>query len=139
MDQEIKEKMFKKAKEAQKNAYVPYSEFPLGAAVLTEDGSIYTGVNIENASFSLTNCAERSAIFTAVSQGERKIKALLIVSSTKNPVPPCGACRQVIQEFTDGDIEVVMMTAEGKELTMTSTELLPGAFSNNDLVKTNEL
>ncbi|MGM0498682.1 MAG: cytidine deaminase [Bacillota bacterium] len=139
MDQEIKEKMFKKAKEAQKNAYVPYSEFPLGAAVLTEDGSIYTGVNIENASFSLTNCAERSAIFTAVSQGERKIKALLIVSSTKNPVPPCGACRQVIQEFADGDIEVVMMTAEGKELTMTSTELLPGAFSNNDLVKNNEL
>jgi len=139
MDQKIKEKMFKKAKEAQKNAYVPYSEFPLGAAVLTEDGSIYTGVNIENASFGLTNCAERSAIFTAVSQGERKIEALLIVSSTKNPVPPCGSCRQVIQEFADGDIEIVMMTAEGKELTMTSTELLPGAFSNNDLVKNNEL
>jgi cytidine deaminase len=139
MDQEIKEKMFKKAKEAQKNAYVPYSEFPLGAAVLTEDGSIYTGVNIENASFSLTNCAERSAIFTAVSQGKRKIKALLIVSSTKNPVPPCGACRQVIQEFADGDIEVVMMTADGKGLTMTSSELLPGAFSNNDLVKSNGL
>ena len=139
MDQKIKEKMFKKAKEAQKNAYVPYSEFPLGAAVLTKDGSIYTGVNIENASFSLTNCAERSAIFTAVSQGERKIEALLIVSSTKNPVPPCGSCRQVIQEFADGDIEIVMMTAEGKELTMTSTELLPGAFSNNDLVKNNEL
>lgn len=139
MDQEIKEKMFKKAKEAQKNAYVPYSEFPLGAAVLTEDGSIYTGVNIENASFSLTNCAERSAIFTAVSQGKRKIEALLIVSSTKNPVPPCGACRQVIQEFADGDIEIVMMTTDGKELTMTSTELLPGAFSNNDLVKNNEL
>jgi len=139
MDQEIKEKMFKKAKEAQKNAYVPYSGFPLGAAVLTEDGSIYTGVNIENASFSLTNCAERSAIFTAVSKGERRIEALLIVSSTKNPVPPCGACRQVIQEFADGDIEVVMMTAEGKELTMTNAELLPGAFSNNDLVKKNEL
>ena len=139
MKKEIKEKMFKKALKAQKNAYVPYSDFPLGAAVLTEDGSIYTGVNIENASFSLTNCAERSAIFTAVSQGERKIEALLIVSSTKNPVPPCGSCRQVIQEFADGDIEIVMMTAEGKELTMTSTELLPGAFSNNDLVKNNEL
>jgi cytidine deaminase len=139
MDQEIKEKMFKKAKEAQKNAYVPYSEFPLGAAVLTEDGSIYTGVNIENASFSLTNCAERSAIFTAVSKGKRKIKALLLVSSTKKPVPPCGACRQVIQEFADGEIEIIMMTEEGKELTMTSTELLPGAFSKNDMVKNNEL
>ena len=139
MDQEIKEKMFKKAREIQKNAYVPYSEFPLGAAVLTEDGSIYTGVNIENASFSLTNCAERSAIFTAVSKGKRKIKALLIVSSTKNPVPPCGACRQVIQEFADGEIEIIMMTEEGKEITMTSTELLPGAFSKNDMVKNNEL
>ena len=139
MDQEIKEKMFKKAKEAQKNAYVPYSEFPLGAAVLTEDGSIYTGVNIENASFSLTNCAERSAIFTAVSKGKRKIKALLLVSSTKNPVPPCGACRQVIQEFADGEIEIIMMTEDGKEVTMTSTELLPGAFSKNDMVKNNEL
>lgn len=139
IDQEIKEKMFKKAKKAQKNAYVPYSEFPLGAAVLTEDGSIYTGVNIENASFSLTNCAERSAIFTAVSQGKKKIEALLIVSSTENPVPPCGACRQVIQEFADGDIEVVMMTEDGKEQTMTSKELLPGAFSNQDMEKNNEL
>ena len=139
MDQEIKEKMFEKAKKAQKNAYVPYSEFPLGAAVLTEDGSIYTGVNIENASFSLTNCAERSAIFTAVSKGKRKIKALLLVSSTKNPVPPCGACRQVIQEFADGEIEIIMMTEDGKEVTMTSTELLPGAFSKNDMVKNNEL
>ncbi|CCU80450.1 Cytidine deaminase [Halanaerobium saccharolyticum subsp. saccharolyticum DSM 6643] len=139
MDQEIKEKMFEKAKKAQKNAYVPYSEFPLGAAVLTEDGSIYTGVNIENASFSLTNCAERSAIFTAVSKGKRKIKALLLVSSTKNPVPPCGACRQVIQEFADGEIEIIMMTEDGKEVTMTSTELLPGAFSKNNMVKNNEL
>jgi len=139
MDQEIKEKMFEKAKKAQKNAYVPYSEFPLGAAVLTEDGSIYTGVNIENASFSLTNCAERSAIFTAVSKGKRKIKALLLVSSTKNPVPPCGACRQVIQEFADGEIEIIMMTEDGKEVTMTSTELLPGAFSKSDMVKNNEL
>ena len=139
MDEKTKKKLFKAAKEAQKNAYVPYSEFPLGAAVLTEDGSIYTGVNIENASFSLTNCAERSAIFTAVSKGKRKIKALLLVSSTKSPVPPCGACRQVIQEFADGEIEIIMMTEEGKELTMTSTELLPGAFSKSDMVKNNEL
>jgi cytidine deaminase len=139
MDQEIKEEMFKKALDAQKNAYVPYSDFPLGAAVLTEDGSIYTGVNIENASFSLTNCAERSAVFTAISAGKRKIKALLIVSSTDKPVPPCGACRQVIKEFADGDIEVIMMTESGKELTMTSTELLPGAFTDDDMEKNNEL
>jgi cytidine deaminase len=139
MKEEIKEKMFKKALEAKKNAYVPYSEFPLGAAVLTEDGSIYTGVNIENASFSLTNCAERSAIFTAVSEGKRKIEALLIISSTENPVPPCGACRQVINEFADGEIEVIMMTETGKEFIMTSKELLPGAFSDSAMEKKNEL
>ena len=139
MEKEIKEKMFKKALKAQENAYVPYSEFPLGASVLTEDGSIYTGVNIENASFSLTNCAERSAIFTAVSQGKRKIEALLIVSSTENPVTPCGACRQVIQEFADGEIEIIMMTEEGNELTMTNTELLPGAFTDSQMGKNDEL
>lgn len=139
MDQKIKEKMFRKAKKAQKNAYVPYSEFPLGAAVLTEDGSIYTGANIENASFSLTNCAERSAIFTAISQGQKKIEALLIVSSTKKPVSPCGACRQVIQEFADGEIEIIMMTTEAEELIMTNNELLPGHFKDNDMEKNNEL
>lgn len=139
MDQKIKEKMFRKAKKAQKNAYVPYSEFPLGAAVLTEDGSIYTGANIENASFSLTNCAERSAIFTAISQGKKKIEALLIVSSTKKPVSPCGACRQVIQEFADGEIEIIMMTTEAEELIMTNNELLPGHFKDDDMEKNNEL
>ncbi len=139
MKKKIKEKMFSKALEAKKNAYVPYSEFPLGAAVLTGDGSIYTGVNIENASFSLTNCAERSAIFTAVSEGKRKIEALLIVSSTESPVTPCGACRQVINEFADGEIEVIMMTESGKELTMTSTELLPGAFNDSAMEKNNDI
>jgi len=139
MKKEIKEKMFEKALEAQKNAYVPYSKFPLGAAVLTEDGSIYTGVNIENASFSLTNCAERSAIFTAVSEGKRKIEGLLIVSSTDEPVTPCGACRQVINEFADGEIEIIMMTEKGKELTMSSTELLPGAFGDTAMEKKYEL
>lgn len=139
MNEEIKNKMFEKALAVQKNAYVPYSDFPLGAAVLTADGSIYTGVNIENASFGLTNCAERSAIFSAVSQGKRKIEALLIVSSTEEPVTPCGACRQVIKEFAAGDIEVIMMTKKGKELTMTSKELLPGAFSEQAMEKNNEL
>lgn len=139
MDKDLKEKMFKAAAGAKKNAYVPYSQFPLGAAVLAEDGSIYTGVNIENASYSLTNCAERSAIFTAVSQGKRKIEALMIVSSTESPVTPCGSCRQVIKEFADDEIEVIMMTETGKELSMTSTELLPGAFTESSMEKNNEL
>ncbi|MFP4198749.1 MAG: cytidine deaminase [Halanaerobium sp.] len=135
MKKEIKEKMFNKALEVQKNAYVPYSEFPLGAAILTKDGSIYTGVNIENAAYGLTNCAERSAIFAAVTEGHRNIEAVLIVSSTEEPVPPCGSCRQVINEFADGEIEIIMMTEKGKEITMTSTELLPGAFSNSSMEK----
>ncbi len=135
LKKEIKEKMFNKALEVQKNAYVPYSKFPLGAAILTIDGSIYTGVNIENAAYGLTNCAERSAIFAAVTEGHRNIEAVLIVSSTEEPVPPCGSCRQVINEFADGEIEIIMMTEKGKEITMTSTELLPGAFSNSSMEK----
>lgn len=139
MDEKTKQKLFKAAKKAQKNAYVPYSNFPLGAAVLTEDGSIYNGANIENSSFSLTNCAERSAIFSAVSDGKEKIEALLIVSSTSNPVTPCGACRQVINEFADGEIEIIMMTEEGEELTMTNLELLPGAFSDESMEHDHDL
>ncbi len=135
MKDEIKEKLFVKAKEAQKNAYVPYSEFPLGAAVLTEDGSIYNGANIENSAYGLTNCAERSAIFSAVSAGNKKIEALLLLSSTENPVTPCGACRQVINEFADGEIEIVMMTEQGKELSKSNQELLPGAFSDKSMEK----
>lgn len=138
MEKDVKDELFKAALEVQKNAYVPYSDFPLGAAVLTEEGEIYTGVNIENASFGLSNCAERSAIFNAVSHGQKNIKALLLVSSTERPVTPCGACRQVIKEFAD-DIEIIMMTDKGKELTMKSSELLPGAFTEEDMEKNNEL
>lgn len=133
MNKKIKEKMFKAAAEVQKNAYVPYSDFSLGAAVLTENNNIYKGTNIENASFSLSNCAERSAIFNAVSAGERKIKALLLLTSTSNIVTPCGACRQVIKEFAAGEIEIIMMTKNGKELKMTSEELLPGAFTDEQM------
>ncbi|RCW45382.1 MULTISPECIES: cytidine deaminase [unclassified Halanaerobium] len=138
MEKKVKDELFKAALKVQQNAYVPYSNFPLGAAVLTEEGEIYTGVNIENASFGLSNCAERSAIFNAVSHGKKNIKALLLVSSTEKPVTPCGACRQVIKEFSD-NIEVVMMTDRGKELIMTSSELLPGAFTEENMEKNDEL
>ena len=135
MEDKVKEKLFKEAIKAQKNAYVPYSEFPLGAAVLTADGSIYSGANIENSAYGLTNCAERTAIFSAVSAGNRKIEALLLVSGTENPITPCGSCRQVINEFADGEIEIIMMTEEGKELSMSNQELLPGAFSDKSMEK----
>jgi cytidine deaminase len=139
MEDKIKEKLFEAAKKAQKNAYVPYSNFPLGAAVLTSDGSIYSGANIENSSYGLTNCAERSAIFSAISDGNKEIKALLLVSSTENPVTPCGACRQVINEFADEEIEVIMMTENAEELSMSNQELLPGAFSKKSMEKNDEL
>ncbi len=138
MDKVTKNKLLLAAKEAQNNAYVPYSNFPLGSAILTDDGKIYSGTNIENAAFGLTICAERSAIFTAVSEGHRKIKAVLLLSDTKKPISPCGSCRQVINEFGE-DVEVVMMTNDGKEIIMSGNELLPGAFNDRSMENADEL
>lgn len=132
MDKEIKEKLFKKARAARENAYVPYSEFPLGAALLTSDGKIFTGCNIEIANYGLTNCAERTAIFKAVSEGYKDFEAVIVVSGTDKPVTPCGSCRQVISEFGD-DIEVIMMNIDGKEKSSNIKELLPGAFKQEDI------
>ncbi len=134
MDENIVEKLKKKAKEAREKAYVPYSEFPVGAALLTLDGNIYTGCNIENASFGLTNCAERTSIFKAVSAGETEFKAMAIVGDTPGPVSPCGACRQVMNEFSpEMDIHLYNL-AEDKEFT-TAAELLPGFFTSKDMDK----
>lgn len=132
MKKKIKEKMLKLAKEAIKNAYVPYSNFPLSAALLTKEGKIFTGVNIENASYGLTNCAERTAIFKAVSEGYRDFEALLLYGDQEKIITPCGACRQVINEFGD-DIEVIMVNKNDKEVSKTSSELLPGAFKQEDM------
>ena len=85
--------------EARQQSYSPYSNFAVGAALLCEDGTIYKGCNIENASYGLTNCAERTAIFKAISEGHRKFKALAVVADTEGPCSPCGACRQVMKEF----------------------------------------
>ena len=102
------ENLFKKALEAAKNAYAPYSNFHVGAAVLLTDGSIVTGVNVENRSYGLTNCAERTAIFKAVSEGKTDFKAIAIATPDANyPVSPCGACRQVISEFMGVDTPVI--------------------------------
>lgn len=132
MDQKIKEKMIKKAKEVRKNAYVPYSNFPLGASLLTSKGKIFTGANIENASYSLTICAERVAIFKAVSAGYHDFEALIIYGGKNKTITPCGACRQVITEFSR-DIEVIMVNENGKEYKKTGAELLPGSFSQGDM------
>ena len=103
------------AKEASKNSYSPFSRFAVGAAVLTPNGKIYKGCNVENSSFGLTNCAERTAIFKAVSEGEREILAVAIYSPNTDSCYPCGACRQVLYEF-QGDDEIVVVTENLGEL-----------------------
>ena len=112
------------------NAYVPYSHFPIGAVLVTDDETIYTGVNIENASFGLTNCGERTAIFKAVSEGERSFKELIIYGQTEKPVSPCGACRQVMAEFFDPDLPVTLVAKDKSTVVMTVKELLPYSFTD---------
>lgn len=131
---DIKE-LIRNALKARENAYVPYSNFKVGAAILTEDDKIYSGCNIENASFGATNCAERTAIFKAVSEGHNKIKAIAIVGDTSTYTYPCGICRQVISEFADADSTVILAKNENEYITKTLEEVLPGAFTKKDLDK----
>lgn len=122
------------AKQASGNAYVPYSHFPVGAALLTADGAIVTGCNVENASYPLTNCAERVAIGTAVAAGAREIEAIAVYAPRVETVTPCGACRQVINEFKPAGEELWMIfhTNDGPEIVPFS-EILPRAFGPRDL------
>ena len=112
------------------NAYVPYSHFPIGAVLVTDDGKVFTGVNVENASFGLTNCGERTAIFKAVSEGERSFKELIIYGQTEKPVSPCGACRQVMAEFFEPDLPVTLVAKDKSTVVMTVKELLPYSFTD---------
>ncbi|MSP13359.1 MAG: cytidine deaminase [Chloroflexi bacterium] len=116
------------ARAVREHAYAPFSQFPVGAALLAESGKIYLGCNIENSSFGLTICAERVAIFNAVAAGEREIKAIAVVS--RGGVTPCGACRQVLAEFTHAPEHVVVLVEdlEGKVQCFTMAQLLPYAF-----------
>lgn len=108
--------LMNEAKEASKMSYSPFSRFAVGAAVLTASGKIYRGCNVENSSFGLTNCAERTAIFKAVSEGEREIRAVAIYSPNADSCYPCGACRQVLFEFQSDDDEIVVITENMGEL-----------------------
>jgi len=123
-----KKALVKLAKEAKERAYAPYSKFKVGAAILTESGNVYCGVNIENASFGATNCAERTAVFTAVAKGERKIKMVAIASDSDDFIYPCGICRQVLSEFGDDSMEILCSNKAGECREFTLGELLPGAF-----------
>lgn len=119
------------ARQYRENAYTPYSHFKVGAAVLTASGKVYGGCNIENSSYGLTNCAERTAIFKAVSEGEREFAALVVIADTDGPCSPCGACRQVIADFRIP--RIIMANLKGDVKTMTLGELLPFAFSDSDM------
>ena len=126
----IEKKLIDAAQHAQKRAYAKYSNFQVGAAVETKDGKIYEGCNIENASFSLTICAERTALFSAIAAGERNFSQLVV--ATDNGVSPCGACRQVIWELC-GDIPIIIVDKDGNTKETSASALLPSAFDEKDL------
>ena len=123
--------LVKKAIEARKKAYAPYSKFKVGAALEAANGKVYTGCNVENASYGITVCAERVALFKAVSDGVKIFKRLVIVADTKQPCSPCGICRQALYEFAP-NLEVVMANTKGKTKIIKFGELLPHPFSLNN-------
>ncbi|MGP1522318.1 MAG: cytidine deaminase [Treponema sp.] len=128
------DELIKIALKAREKAYVPYSHFKVGAALETKDGRVYEGCNIENASYGLTNCAERTAFFAALADGCRPgdFVKLAVVGQTEDVISPCGACRQVISEL-GADCEIVLANLEGKMLKTNIQNLLPGAFGAKDL------
>lgn len=126
------EKLIAQAKVARERAYAPYSNFKVGAAVSTEDGDIYIGCNVESASYGLTVCAERVAIWKGISRGQKRFNKIAVVVDTDDLTPPCGVCRQIIWEFC-GDVPVILSNLEGKTETIQMSELLPRAFDSKFL------
>lgn len=124
------EQLLREARRVRAFAYAPYSKFPVGAAVRGASGRIYGGCNVENAAFSVTNCAERTAIFQAVSAGETAFTALAVVAEGAGPVSPCGACRQVMAEFHIPRVLMANLAGETQEMTLGA--LLPAAFGRED-------
>jgi cytidine deaminase len=120
------------ARSAREKAHAPYSNFRVGAAVRTKSGKIYTGCNIENSTYGLTLCAERVAIFKAMSEGEREFNAIAVVTDTEKLTPPCGSCRQIIWEFC-GDIPVILANLKGKTEVLQMRDLFPKPFDSSNL------
>ncbi len=125
----MKDKLIQTAKNALDYAYVPYSTFKVGAALVAKSGNIYSGCNIENASYPLTCCAERTAIFKAVSEGEKELVEMAVIADSEGPVSPCGACRQVMTEFFSPDAIIYLTNLTGDLKVTTVKELLPYSFS----------
>jgi cytidine deaminase len=128
-----KQQLMEEANKAREKAYTPYSLFKVGAALLTDEGEIIHGCNIENASYGLSNCAERTALFKAFAEGKTKFKAIAVVGQTEGPTSPCGACRQVMMELCPPDMPVYLGNLKGSLSVTTVAELLPGAFLKGDL------
>ena len=128
--------LLENAEKARKNAYAPYSNFSVGAALLTKDGKVYTGCNVENASFSPTNCAERTAFFKAISEGERDFEAIAVaggkIGEESGFCAPCGVCRQVMLEFCSPDFKIILKDEKSVKIYLLS-ELIPIAFDNKTL------
>ena len=134
----MKEKMIQLALEVRKMAYVPYSHYTVGAALLTEDGEIYCGCNIESASYGATNCAERTAFFKAISEGKRNFSAIAIAGGMEGEEPkeyayPCGICRQVIKEFVKDDFRIIVARSLTDYKEYTLSELLPFGFGGDSI------
>jgi len=126
------EELVEAAKRVRENAFAPYSNFKVGSAVISEDGKIFSGCNVESASFGLTICAERVAIWKAVSEGETELAGIAVVADTEELTPPCGVCRQIIWEFC-GDVPVILANLKGDVEKTLISELLPRAFDNKFL------
>ncbi len=126
---------------ARENAYAPYSRFKVGCALVGEDNRIFLGSNVENASYGLTNCAERTALFRAIADGIKpfSFKAIAIAGDTTIPLAPCGACRQVLVELCSPDMRVIMGNTKGKYIVSTVAELLPGAFDRGAFIDDKEI
>lgn len=122
-------KLISAARKAMHFAYTPYSDFKVGAALQTNTAQIITGCNIENASYGLTNCAERTMLFKAYSEGERQFEAMVVIADADEPISPCGACRQVMLELCPGNMPVLLMNLKGAFLYTTVEQMLPNGFT----------
>ena len=133
--QQQQQELLKLAAEARERSYSPYSHYSVGAALLTKDGKVYQGCNIENASFTPTICAERTAFFKAIFDGVRAFEAIAVIGSGTLPAFPCGVCRQVMAEFCDGDFLIITSNADGSEIVAeTLDQMLPHRFGPKDLL-----
>ncbi|MCF8435495.1 MAG: cytidine deaminase [Ignavibacteriales bacterium] len=135
MENKIIKQLIREAEEAKKNSYSPYSNFRVGASLITKDGRIFRGTNVENASYGLAVCAERNAIFTAVGLGYRTFDAIAIGSDLNDYTAPCGACRQVINEFADSNTKIILYKSEADYKIYNISELLPFSFGPEALGK----